>query len=72
MGNIIKNIWELKTEKDKTMLDGSRVWKKATNKSGFIEEMNTEVAILKEYMVCLKNEIKIDMNRKPGGFGQCS
>ena len=33
---------------DRVVLDGSRVWKEATNKTGVIEELNTVVVCLKE------------------------
>ena len=61
---------------DRAVLDGSRVWKEATNKSqsGVIEELNTVVTGLKEEIISLKREIKqikIGKNRKLDGMGEC-
>ena len=39
------------------VLDGSRVWEEATNKSGIIEELNPVVAGLKEEIISLKGRL---------------
>ena len=60
----------------RAVLDGSRVWEEATNKSqsGVIEELSTEVTGLKEEIIGLKREIKqikIGKNRKLDGMREC-
>ena len=59
---------------DRAVLDGSRVWEEATNKSGVIEELNTVVTGLKEEIISLKREIKQikkGKNRKFDELGEC-
>ena len=60
---------------DRAILDGSRVWQEATNKSGVIEELNTVVIGLKEEILSLKREIKmikLGKNRKLDELRECS
>ena len=59
---------------DRAVLDGSRVWEEATNKSGVIEELSTVVTGLKEEIISLKREIKQIKkckNRKLNRMGEC-
>ena len=52
---------------DRAVLDGPRVWKEPTNKSGVIEKLVKVVTSLKEEIISLKREIKqikICRNRK--------
>ena len=59
---------------DRAILDGSRVWEEATNKSGVIEELSTVVTGLKEEIISSKREIKqikIGKNRNLDGMGEC-
>ena len=51
------------------------MWKKVTNKTGVMEELNTVVVCLKEEIVSLKREIKMikqGKNRKLDELGDCS
>ena len=59
---------------DRAVLDGSRVWEEATNKSGVIEDLSTVVTGLKKESIRLKREnrrIKIGKNRKLDKIGEC-
>ena len=59
---------------DRVVLDGPRVWKEPTNKSGVIEKLVKVVTSLKEETISLKREIKqikIGKNRKLNDMREC-